>query len=112
MTALSAQNMRLVQNPQKERMLLQMCNMKLTCSLALSEVEQMQREVKRVAAEFNDGGERYFGLTSWPRVEEMFTDDLPVKLENASIDWNSSPRLGISIRHGALSIRASERRWD
>ena len=84
---------RLAETPQREEMLLSMSNMKLACSMALNEAEQVQQELKRVAAEFNDGGQRYFGLTSWPRVEEMFPNTLPTYDANSSIDWNSDASL-------------------
>jgi hypothetical protein len=92
--AQKAENTRLLlHNPAREEMLLAMSNMKLTSNLAMNEVEQMQREVRRIAAEFGDGGQRHFGLTSWPRVEEMFPDTLPTLPHNSSIDWNAAPNL-------------------
>jgi hypothetical protein len=99
MTELRALNLRLLRNPQREQMLLLMCNMKLACSMALNEAEQMQREVRRVAAEFNDGGQRYFGLTSWPRVEEMFPDTLPHLRGSSSVDWNHDVGLEFQFDH-------------
>jgi len=66
LTELRALNARmLLQNPQREQMLLVMSNMKLACNLAMNEAEQMQREVRRIAIEFEDGGQHNFGLTSW-----------------------------------------------
>ena len=89
MINLRAVNARLLlQNPAREEMLLAMSNMRLASNLAMNEAEQMQREVRRVAAEFGDAGQRRFGLTSWPRVEEMFPDTLPTLRGNSSIDWN------------------------
>ena len=67
-------------------MLLAMSNMRLVCNLALNEAEQMQLEVRRIAVEFEDGSQRYFGLTLWPQLEKMFPDSLPTNRSNSSID--------------------------
>ena len=81
----------------REEMMLDMGHMKLGITVARNESEQMQREVKKVAAQFKDGAQRYFGITSWPLVEELFPDDMPENVRDSSIDWNNAPEYGFQF---------------
>jgi hypothetical protein len=47
----------------------------------------MEAKLIRMQAEYREDGRfRSHGLTSWPRISEMFPDSLPNMQENASIE--------------------------
>jgi len=79
----------------REKTMLAMCNIKLTFILATNESQQLQRELKKVCVQFGNHNQCYFGLTSWPLLEDMFLATLPHRpgQGNKSIDWNRDPSL-------------------
>jgi hypothetical protein len=49
---------------------------------------QMEAKLIKMQVEYREEGRfRSHGLTSWPRISEMFPDSLPNMQENASIEW-------------------------
>jgi hypothetical protein len=64
-------------------------NWKATCILSTSREVQFESKLVQIVVDFwKDGAFQAQGLTSWPRVNELFSKDLPKHGNgNNSIDW-------------------------
>ncbi len=59
----------------------------LACILVASQATQMEVELVRTQAEYcEDGRFQSHNLTSWPKISEMFPNNLSKIVENANID--------------------------
>jgi hypothetical protein len=55
---------------------------------------QMEAELVKMHVKYcEDGKFQSHDLTLWPRISEMFSNNLSKMAENASIDWATHPKL-------------------
>jgi hypothetical protein len=64
--------------------------MQFTCILTSSQIMQMEAQFVRMQAKYREDERfRSHNLTLWPRISEMFPNNLPNMQENASIEWGT-----------------------
>jgi hypothetical protein len=55
---------------------------------------QMEAELVKMHVKYcEDGKFQSHDLTLWPRISEMFSNNLSKMAKNASIDWATHPKL-------------------
>jgi hypothetical protein len=66
----------------------------LACTLATSLATQMEMKLVKMQVKYREDGRfQSHNLTSWPKISEMFFNNLPKIVKNTSIDWVMHPEL-------------------